>query len=244
MFLAGKTTNECYDIFLEYFEFGCNKFIPKRKSTLLQKFDAKWFNKGVEIAIKAKYKAFVAWRAASLSKKKLLKYQFNKACRLVKKQVFKAIINYERSIADSCKSSLKPLYNYINSHKRNKDRIRSLSRADGSLTTDKNEIVEILNDQFFSAFGSDKPIESIPRVVSSDKRFEGIDSSVFDSTAIGDLLRRLDRKKPAGTDNIHPFILSECSSSLSLPISLIFNRSYDEGEIPVSWSLANISPIF
>ena len=87
-------------------------------------------------------------------------------------------------------------------------------------------------------------IESIPRVVSSDKWFEGIDSSVFDSTAIGNLLRKLDRKKPAGTDNIHPFILSECSSSLSLPISLIFNRSYDEGEIPVSWSLANISPIF
>ena len=58
----------------------------------------------------------------------------------------------------------------------------------------------------------------------SGKWFEGIDSSKFSSTVIESLLKKLDRRKPAGVDEIHPFILSECSSSLSLPILLIFSK--------------------
>ena len=104
--------------------------------------------------------------------------------------------------------------------------------------------MEILNDQFSSAFSTNKPTESDSQMAGSGKWFEGIDSSKFSSTVIESLLRKLDRRKPAGVDKIHPFILSECSSSLSLHISLIFSKSYDEGKIPVSWSLANISPIF
>ena len=47
-----------------------------------------------------------------------------------------------------------------------------------------------------------------------------------------------------GPDGIHPRVLKECASELSLPLSLIFQLSLTTGKLPAEWKQSNISPIF
>ena len=50
--------------------------------------------------------------------------------------------------------------------------------------------------------------------------------------------------KSQGNDNIHPFIVQKCAKSLAKPISIIFQRSFDQSELPQSWLEANVTPLF
>ena len=47
----------------------------------------------------------------------------------------------------------------------------------------------------------------------------------------------------AGPDEISPWFLRENSASLSHPLASIFNASIQEGNIPLLWKSANVSPV-
>jgi hypothetical protein len=47
----------------------------------------------------------------------------------------------------------------------------------------------------------------------------------------------------AGPDEISPWLLRENSASLSRPLASIFNASIQEGNIPLLWKSANVSPV-
>lgn len=57
------------------------------------------------------------------------------------------------------------------------------------------------------------------------------------------LLQNLDVTKGAGSDNIPPVFFIKCAKTLSLPISLIFNRCLKAGYFPNIWKKAHIVPI-
>ena len=47
-----------------------------------------------------------------------------------------------------------------------------------------------------------------------------------------------------GPDSLHPHLLKEVACEISLPLSIIFNKSLISGSIPDDWRLANITAIF
>uniref|UniRef100_A0A8B9T7L1 Reverse transcriptase domain-containing protein n=1 Tax=Anas platyrhynchos TaxID=8839 RepID=A0A8B9T7L1_ANAPL len=47
-----------------------------------------------------------------------------------------------------------------------------------------------------------------------------------------------------GPDGIHPRVLKELADVIAEPLSIIFQRSWESGEVPVDWKLANVVPIF
>ena len=57
-------------------------------------------------------------------------------------------------------------------------------------------------------------------------------------------LKALKTGKAAGLDGIPAILLVETAEQLALPISIIFQKSLDEGSIPDDWRKASISPIF
>ena len=59
-----------------------------------------------------------------------------------------------------------------------------------------------------------------------------------------DLLLHLDPNKSMGPDRIHSRVLRELADVIAGPLSIIFQRSWESGEVPVDWKLANIAPIF
>ena len=55
------------------------------------------------------------------------------------------------------------------------------------------------------------------------------------------LLLKLNCNKSPGPDNIHPHILKECATVLSLPLWILFSSSLSEGQLPDSWKKAKVT---
>ena len=51
-------------------------------------------------------------------------------------------------------------------------------------------------------------------------------------------------QKSPGTDKIHLLFLRKCAKSISKPLCIIFNRSYEAEALSEFWLEANITPLF
>ena len=50
--------------------------------------------------------------------------------------------------------------------------------------------------------------------------------------------------KSQGLDKIHPRVLRECSISLVKPLTMLYRKSVCDGQLPLDWRSASITPIF
>ena len=57
-------------------------------------------------------------------------------------------------------------------------------------------------------------------------------------------LRALKVSKSPGPDGIHPRILRELSDELAYPLTILLNKSLEEGKLPTAWKTAEVRPIF
>ncbi|KFQ47518.1 hypothetical protein N333_01588, partial [Nestor notabilis] len=59
-----------------------------------------------------------------------------------------------------------------------------------------------------------------------------------------DHLKNLNVHKSMGPDEIHPWVLKELASEVARPLSIIFEKSWQSGEVPEDWRKGNIILIF
>jgi len=45
-------------------------------------------------------------------------------------------------------------------------------------------------------------------------------------------------------DGIHPRVLKELADVMAGPLSIIHQRSWESGEVPADWKLANVIPVY
>ena len=57
-------------------------------------------------------------------------------------------------------------------------------------------------------------------------------------------LSNLRKDKAPGPDELSPRLLKELREEISLPITMIFRRSFRDGEVPEDWRDENIFPIY
>ena len=50
--------------------------------------------------------------------------------------------------------------------------------------------------------------------------------------------------KSPGQDGLQPRVLKELKDVIALPLSIIFNKSLNQGELPMDWKISQVSPIF
>ena len=99
----------------------------------------------------------------------------------------------------------------------------------------------ILNNYFCSVFtrGAD---ETIFRAENSSRGF--IDSITIDEDSVRTKIDNLKEGKAPGPDGISTTLLINTKDVLAKPLTMIFNKSIDEGKIPKDWRSANVAPIF
>ncbi|KFP84865.1 Putative 115 kDa protein in type-1 retrotransposable element R1DM, partial [Apaloderma vittatum] len=57
-------------------------------------------------------------------------------------------------------------------------------------------------------------------------------------------LEKLKEHKSMGPDEIHPRVLKELAAEVARPLAIVFERSWQSGEVPTDWKRVNITPIF
>ncbi|GAB0179367.1 mitochondrial enolase superfamily member 1 [Grus japonensis] len=84
----------------------------------------------------------------------------------------------------------------------------------------------------------------VPLCHSTEDRDLGDDKLPADLELVLDLLLQMEAQKSMGPDGIHPRVLKELVDVIVGPLSIIFQQTWESGEVPVDWKLANVVPIF
>ena len=113
---------------------------------------------------------------------------------------------------------------------------------DDTLTIfDDKEKANILQKQFVSVF-TKEPNAEVPVF---DKTTEvNVPNINITEEMVRNKILKLNVNKSCGPDKMHPKILIELADLVSKPLSLLLNKTIDEGCIPQDWKMAYVSPIF
>ena len=122
-----------------------------------------------------------------------------------------------------------------------KPTVRQLEQDDGTLTADDSETANNLQDFFISVF-TGEDITNTPDIVKKQITVEMNDILIRPDDVL-EKMKKLKETKATGINKIHPKVLKRCCYTLSLPLSMLFNKSLCESRLPQIWKDANITPI-
>ena len=80
-----------------------------------------------------------------------------------------------------------------------------------------------------------------PLILATDSILEDIR---VDDAQVRRILKKLNVSKATGPDGIGNMFLKHCAESLSLSLASLFNKSFEQGRVPIHWKTANVTPVY
>jgi hypothetical protein len=187
---------------------------------------------------KLKQKA-AAWRIykhfrteASLLKHKSLAQE----CR---RSIYSYIANYESRLIESGNTG--SFFRYANNKFSSKTAVGPLTAADGTLSVKPEVKAELLQQVFSSCYVVDNG--SMPST-RRDTPSHCLNNVLFSTNLVMRAIKKLNKHKKGGPDGIPPIFIKTCSSQLVLPLTRLFQTSFDNAYLPPDWLRAYVCPIF
>ncbi|XP_065642744.1 uncharacterized protein LOC136074366 [Hydra vulgaris] len=168
-----------------------------------------------------------------------LKVQYFLINKTIKNLVKSKRINYEKKIAKSSKENPKLFYAYVNSNRKIKLGINIITDKNCSLQTNRDNIANILNENFHSVFVIEDPTNFPNITVKTSKILELDIDSVITQDIVRNKLSELNVNKALEADGVSSYVLKKCQNSFCKPLKLLFKRSLKEEQIPLIWKMAN-----
>ena len=147
---------------------------------------------------------------------------------------------YEKNIAQQIKTSPKLFHSYMRHRRVGRPSIGPLKIDDDSVTDDPTLMAKQFASSFLEVFSGVTP--------QNPSEHQVVNASIAEVYVtpenVEQEIKTLDANSAMGSDGVHPRLLSRCAAALRTPLSLIFNRSLQEGSLPAQWLLSTITPIF
>ena len=236
--LSNKSSNQAWERFHELMALAIKRFIPIFKSKKCTKKSSLWVDKSVREAIANKNKA---WNTYKKHKNQLNWKSFTTLRNRANKVVLNAKYNFEHKIANDIKTNPKQFWRYVKSKSHSNRDFPKLVDDDGKVFKTDSEKANLLNNYFVSVFTTEN-LSSIP--TPSFQSESELSEIVINPDVVLKQLNKLNTSKAAGPDEIHSKILYEVRDSIKFPLSIIFQKSIDEGVLPKMWKHAIVKPLF
>ena len=108
----------------------------------------------------------------------------------------------------------------------------------GRFRNNAKEQAELFNEYFEEQFS-----EASNYDIDIDFSNDEINDIDFSTKRVRKLLQNINVHKSPGPDGIHGKVLKNCRESIAYPLACIYKISYNTGQIPAEWKLANVVPI-
>ena len=227
---------QCWTFFSENVKAVINDTIPIHKDPK-KKPKPPWMDHFCLKLVELKYRA---WKRYTFSRNRIDYLEYCKIRNKVSRSVRYAKRKYERGISLEAKENPKSFWKFVKSKTKTRSGIGDLKNDSGEWISDDHEKANELNS-FFSSVFTKHENDNMPE-------FEPIiTSTVCDITItkqkVESMLKVLNVSKSTGPDEFHPRFLKETAESIALPVTILFNKSLNEGSIPQEWKLANVTCI-
>ena len=147
----------------------------------------------------------------------------------------------ERKAVSKIRTNSKFFFSYA---KRNKTLSRSIAKLkfDRSVTTDRKDISDILQDKFVENFSVPKDVPEV-HIDYSNQDDDTLDYLTFTEADIIAAIDEIPSSSSPGIDGITAKALKSCKYALATPLRLLWEKSLNEGVIPAECKSSLIIPL-
>ncbi|CAL4067303.1 unnamed protein product, partial [Meganyctiphanes norvegica] len=230
----GKSEQETWDIFKKELEVLVDKYVPLASP---RDYNEPWMNKPIMKLWKKKYNA---WKRYTDRKGHYRYEEYKRETNKLKKQMRKAKRLYEKKLAKGVRYNKKAFYRYVNSKLTVRPEITEIQNENGTIV-DVDKLICNIFGKYFSSVHTAASSDNMPDMM--DMFDTEISSIEITQEEVQARLEKLQVHKSCGPDNVHPFVLQRAASAISVPLTMIFNKSLNSGECPDDWRTANVTPI-
>ncbi|GAB0190300.1 mitochondrial enolase superfamily member 1 [Grus japonensis] len=237
--LEGRGAQDSWLIFKGHLLQAQERCIPTKRKSSKNTKRPPWMNKGLLGKIKHKKEAYRGWNPGQVAWE-----EYRETVRAARDQLRKAKALIEINLSRNVKDNKKSFYRYVSDKRRTRENVGPLRNEMGDLVTQDMEKAEVLNDFFASVF-TGKCLSHTAQVTEGKGRdWENAEPPTVGEDQVREYLRNLKVHKSMGPDELHLWVLRELADEVARPLTIIFEKPWQSGEVPTNWKRGNITPIF